>query len=138
MTDKRELQEKYLELQLISNQINQIQKQAQLLDNQLSELDSVNLGLSDFGEIEKGTEILVPLSSGIYAKAELKDNKDLVVNVGSNVFIRKDIPNTKKIINAQLDEIRKLREQMVTDIKRLIIRAGAIEEEISRISSNKK
>jgi len=138
MTEKKELQEKYMQLQMISNQINQIQKQAQALDNQLSELESVSQGLDDFGDIKTGTEILVPLTPGIYAKADLKDNKDLVVNVGANVFTKKKIPDTKKIITNQLGEIRNLKEQMVTDIKKLVMQAGSIEEEINSINSKSK
>lgn len=136
--EKKELQEKYIQLQLIDNQINQIQKQIQILDNQLIELELVNKSLDDFGKIKTGTEILIPLTSSIYAKAELKNNEDLIINIGSNVVIKKKIPATQKIINNQLSEVKKIKEQMMMDIKKLILKASSIEKEINSIIPEKK
>jgi len=139
MTDeKKELQQKYMELQLMDNQINQVQKHIQSLNNQLIDLELVDKGLDDFKETKTGTDILVSLSPGIYAKAELKNNEELIVNVGSNVVVKKKISDTKKLINNQVNELKKLKEQMTADIQKLILKASSIEKEInSMISKNK-
>lgn len=136
--EKKELQKRYVELQLIDAQVNQIQKQIQLLDNQLMELDMINASLDDFGEIKAGTEILTSLAPGIYTKAELKDNEELIVNVGSNVVVKKNISETKRMINNQMDEMRKLQEQVIAELNRLILKANSIEQEINDIASKKE
>ena len=92
---KEELQEKYIELQMIEQQMKQIQKQAQLVDSQMNELAVAHQALDDIKKTKPGTKILVPISNGIFAKAEIKDNEDLIVNVGANVIVNKDFESTK-------------------------------------------
>ena len=136
--EKKELQKKYVELQMIDAQINQIQKQIQMLDNQLMELEMINVSLDDFGNISAGTEILTSLAPGIYTKAELKDNDELIVNVGSNIVVKKNVAETKKMINHQLGEMRKLQEQIIAELNKLILKAGSIEQEINSAISGKE
>ncbi|MBW2999678.1 prefoldin subunit alpha [Candidatus Woesearchaeota archaeon] len=125
-----EIQNKYLELQMIGQQIKQVQQQIQALDNRLMELNVVEQSLDDLGEVKTGTEILVPISSGIFAKAELKDNKDLMVNVGANTVVKKTIPKTKDMLTEQTTEINKYKEQMLMQVNQLIEHAKALEKEI--------
>ncbi len=79
----------------------------------------------------------MPLNQGIYAKAELKNNKDFLVNVGSNVSVKKNIEDTKKLISNQIEEIKKLQEQMVLNLQKLTSQASLIEKEINELSKNK-
>jgi prefoldin alpha subunit len=125
-----EIQNKYLELQMIGQQIKQVQQQIQALDNRLMELNIVEQSLDDLGEVKTGTEILVPISSGIFAKAELKDNKDLMVNVGANTVVKKTIPKTKDMLTEQTTEINKYKEQMLMQVNQMIEHAKALEKEI--------
>jgi prefoldin alpha subunit len=135
--EEKKLQEMYLNLQLLDQQIKQTQKQVQVLNNQLVELSMTKQSLDDLKEINKGTEILVPISSGIYSKAELKDNNELIVNVGSNVTVKKNIEETKKLVNDQIEELAKIQIQMNTELEKLISNATSIEKEINQLASEK-
>lgn len=134
MENKENLQEQYLKLQFLHEQIKEIEKQTQLFNNQIVELTLTVQSLDDFKNIKQGTEILVPVNQGIYAKAELKNNKDLLVNVGSNVSVKKNIEDTKKLISNQIEEIKKLQEQMVLNLQKLTLQASSIEKEINELS----
>ena len=70
MTEKQEkLQKLYVEFQVLNNSIKQLEKQNEALETQLMELMVTNQSLDDMKKVESGTEILVPISSGIYVKA---------------------------------------------------------------------
>ena len=131
------MQELYLKLQMVHEQIKEIEKQDQMFNNQLVELTSTIQSLDDFKKLKEGTEILVPLNRGMYAKAELKNNEKLLVNVGSNVTVKKDIESTKKLINEQITEITNVQQQMVMNLQQLTSQAALIEGEINKISSEK-
>ena len=131
------MQELYLKLQMVHEQIKEIEKQDQMFNNQLVELTSTIQSLDDFKKLKEGTEILVPLNRGMYAKAELKNNEKLLVNVGSNVTVKKDIESTKKLINEQITEITNVQQQMVMNLQQLTSQASLIEGEINKISSEK-
>ena len=134
MENKGKLQEHYLKLQFLHEQIKEMEKQTQLFNNQVVELTLTTQNLNDFKNLKQGTEILVPVNQGIYAKAELKNNKDLLVNVGSNVSVKKNIEDTKKLISNQIEEIKKLQEQMVLNLQKLTLQASSIEKEINELS----
>lgn len=133
---EEEMQKLYMEFQMLSHHINQLEKQNTLLNNQLMELMVTSQSLEDVKKIEQGTEILVPLSSGIYAKAELKGNKNFIVNVGSNIALVKDIDSTKRLIESQIDEIKKLQENLVKQLENSTAKAALLEHEISEIASS--
>ena len=50
---QQELQQKYMELQMLSQQITQTQKQIELLANQMKELMQTNEALNDIKNTEK-------------------------------------------------------------------------------------
>ncbi len=137
MTEKEEkLQKLYMEFQILEQHIKQLEKQSAALNNQLMELIVTNQGLDDMKKIDEKTEILVPLSSGIYAKAELKDNKSFIVNVGANTALVKDGNSTKKMIEDQIDEIKKLQENLANQMQAQTVKAVSMEQEINKIASS--
>tara|TARA_Y100000310_G_scaffold241784_1_gene245903 strand:- start:67348 stop:67773 length:426 start_codon:yes stop_codon:yes gene_type:complete len=136
MTEKEEkLQKKYLEFQMLDQQIKQLDQQNTALNNQLMELMATKQSLDDMEKLKEKTEILVPLSSGIYAKAELKDNKNFIVNVGANTTLVKDINSTKKLMETQIDEMKKLQETLVNQLQEQTTKAAMMEQEINTIAS---
>ena len=137
MTEKEEkLQKLYLKFQILDQQIKQLEKQSAALNNHLMELMVTNQSLDDIKKTDEKTEILVPLSSGIYAKAELKDNKSFIVNVGSDTALVKDIDSTKKMIEDQIAEIKKLQENLVDQLQNQTTKAVSLEQEINKIASS--
>ncbi|MDP6599943.1 MAG: prefoldin subunit alpha [Candidatus Woesearchaeota archaeon] len=139
MKEKEEkLQKLYMEFQVLEQQIKQLEKQNTMLNNQLMELMMTNQGLEDTKKIKEGTEILTPLSSGIYAKAQLKDSKNLIVNVGSSITVVKDVNSAKKMIEDQIEEIKKLQENLVDQLQTQTTKATSLEQEINTIASEIK
>ena len=137
MTEKEQkLQKLYLEFQMFNQQIKQLEKQSAALNNHLMELIVTSQSLDDMKKTDEKTEILVPLSSGIYAKAELKDNKSFIVNVGANTALVKDTNSTKKMIEDQIDEIKKLQENLVNQLQAQTVKASSLEQEINKIASS--
>jgi len=125
------LQKLYLEFQMLDQQIKQLEKQNIALSNQLMELMATNQSLEDMKKLEE----LVPLSSGIYVKAELKDNKNFIVNVGANTALLKDVESTKKLMETQIDEMKKLQENIVNQLQEHTTKAAMLEQEINKIAS---
>ncbi|MAE43360.1 prefoldin subunit alpha [Candidatus Woesearchaeota archaeon] len=137
MTEE-ELQKLYMEFQMLHNNIKQLEKQNEVLEKQLMELLMANQSLDDMKKAKKGTEILVPLSSGIYAKAELKDNENFIVNVGSNITVNKNLESTKKVIENQIDEMQALQKSLVDELQKNTVKAALMEKEINKIGSTLK
>jgi len=108
----QELQQKYMQLQMYSQQVKQLQQQIDAVQKQISEVQTILLALDDIAKTEPDTEMLVPLSSGIFVKAEIKDNQKLKVNVGSNTVVEKSVQETKALLDRQIIELNKANEDL--------------------------
>ncbi len=130
---QQELQERYIELQLIDQQIKQFQQQLQTFDSKLQELVVTHEALKSLNDTKSGTKILVPVSSGIFVDAELKDVKQLKLNIGADVSVVKSLPETQKLVDEQIDEIQKYRDQTSLQLNVLVGKAQEIESKISKM-----
>ena len=136
MSDKeKQAQEMYMEYQVLDQRIKQLQKQLELIMQQIMEANSTSRSLEDFKGIKEGTEILVPLTSGIFARACLKDSSELLVNVGAGTVVAKDISSAKKLISGQVEEMQKVQQKMSDDLEKMMEKAGQLETELQKIVS---
>lgn len=128
--NEEELKRKYVHLQLLHQQAVQLHKQVQAFEAQLGELDNVRNALAEISHAEIGRELFAPLSGGIFIKAELKDNQDLLVNVGGNTCVKKTVPDTIKMIDDQINEITDYKEQIKLKVHEIVSRMRKIEAEM--------
>ena len=98
---EKKAQELYMEFKMVEQHIKQMQAQLEAITHQIMELRSTSSSLDEFKKIDAGKEIFVPLSSGIFAKASVKDTSELLVNVGANTVVKKDVDSAKKLIQNQ-------------------------------------
>ncbi|HLD89109.1 MAG TPA: prefoldin subunit alpha [Candidatus Nanoarchaeia archaeon] len=134
--DQKQFQQKYMEIQICSAQIKEIQKQLQALENQFSEIISIKESLDEMSRISHGTEILVPVSSGIFATAEIKNTSNLLVNVGGGVIVEKNIEQTKQLLDRQLDEIMHIKSQLSSEAGKISQRAQVIEQDLVSLAKS--
>ena len=127
---QQKLQEIYVELQVLQQQVQQYQQQLQEIEQQLMNVARVQQNLNEFKELEEGTEILVPLSAGIFAKAQIKDSKNLNVNVGSDVIVVKDVDSTNELLAEQVKELMNAQSEFANQLNELISTAQQKESEL--------
>ena len=119
--EKNAEQELNFKFQMLEQQIMAIQQQLQAIEQTLLDMTSLNLGLD---EIKKDKEILSPVGAGIFAKAKLI-SEELVVAIGEKNYIKKSIPETKKLIQEQIMKLERVKGSLEGEFEK-------INEEITR------
>ena len=136
MDDKeKKAQELYMQFQMLDQHIKQLQSQLEAVTSQLIELSVTSSSLDEFKNLSSGKEIFVPLSSGIFAKASIKDTSELLVNVGANVAVKKDVTSTKSLIQNQMEEIKKIQKQMIDELEKMTSHAAQLEMQLQNAVS---
>ncbi len=131
--------EKYLELQILNQQIRQLQQQIVNLENQVIELEVLEDNLEEIKKIKEGTEILVSLGAGIFAKASLKDSKKLIMNVGSNTMVKKEVDEAKKVVTDQIDQLKNLIQDISMELEHAVVRIQEAQKDIQEmVEASKK
>ena len=123
---------------MFDQHIKQLQKQLEAVTHQLIELNATNNSLDEFDKVKAGKEVFVPLSSGIFARASIEDTSEVLVNVGANIVVKKDITSTKKLIQRQMEEIRKIQKQMVDELERITSHAAQLEMKLQNLISQQQ
>lgn len=130
---EKKMQQKYMEMQLLDHQMKQIQQQLQHVEQQVTEAEEVGKHLEELSKGKVGSKMLVPISSGIFISATLADNQQLAVNVGSNVIVKKSMPETKEMIGNQVIDMRKMQEELAKQFEKIAHRAGELEQELQQL-----
>ncbi|MBU4501862.1 MAG: prefoldin subunit alpha [Nanoarchaeota archaeon] len=135
MADQKDMTNKYLELQMVEQQLKQVNQQLLTLDMQLAELQQLEENLDDLSKTKRDTEMLVALGGGVFSKAELKENKKVLMNVGADIIIEKDIPSSKKVISDQVNQIKEVVVQMEQEFQILAMNSQMLQQDIQKLSS---
>jgi len=130
---EKEMQELYVNLQLLTNAIKQIQKQIQMLEEQFVDMQVVKSSLDELGEAKIDSSILVPMANGIFCKASLQDNKEVIMNVGGNVAVKKSIPDAKEYIDERIEELKKNREEMTGQLNSAMAQTQKLQEKFNSV-----
>ncbi len=131
--NEQDMQQRYMDLQMISQQSKQIEAQLGKIEEQLNELAVTTEALLDIQKADAGTEILAPISPGIFIKTKLSDNKEIIINVGSKVTVSKDIDDAIKLINAQYSEIEKYKREITETYSYMTLQMKEAEEALTKL-----
>ena len=136
MTDiEKQAEEIYMKLQIIDQNIKNLQKQAQIIEMQFAELMMTSQSIDEFKKIKTDSNILVPFGPGLYAKADLKNNKELIVSIGAGVAVKKDADSAKKLVEAQLEQMHEIRKTMASELEKLVKHAEIYQNELQKLVS---
>jgi prefoldin alpha subunit len=124
------MQKKYIEYQVLEQQIKQLQQQMEKIDAQMNEAASVEQSIEDISKAKTGEEVLVPVSGGVFFKATLKESTRFLVNVGSGVVVEKGVEETKGLVKAQSSEMEKYKEHMMEELAKSIAQYQELEKEL--------
>ncbi len=115
-----ELQQKYMYFQMLQQQISKLSQQMEAFYQQLAELQDSQQSVKEM-ETPSEAETYVPLSGGIFVKAALKNDGNLLVNVGSSVVVEKscqegwDLLQDKLLqVEANLTEANRVMEALTS------------------------
>jgi len=110
-------QELIFKLRMFDQQIKQLQQQLEAVGQGISEMQGLSSGLDGLVG-KKGKEIFASIGRGIFAKAKL-ESEELNVDVGGGNFVKKSIPETKKIIKEQIKRLKEVRVELEKDLEKI-------------------
>ncbi len=121
------VKEQLAQLQEMEKHMNRLSNELESLEQKSSELQMIQEALSDLKDKKEGTELLVPISNGIFIKAKLVDAKQLLVNVGSGTVIPKSNDEAKKMVEKQQAELDSYKANIISQMQAIDERAYELE-----------
>lgn len=112
-----EQQELMFKLSIFQQQINQLRQQLQAVEQTILNMNSLNFQLDELVG-SKGKEILAPIGQGIFAKTKLL-SEELTVDIGGKNFVKKTIPETKKLIAEQIKKLEDVYRELNENLEKV-------------------
>lgn len=123
----KEVQQKYIELQLLNQQIKKVQEQFLLFQQQLGELTSLETSLVEMRDIKKDVDMFSSLGSGIFVNSKIVDNENVLVNVGAGIIVKKSVSEAVNLVKSQIETISKSLES----IKEQFVQASSYSQQLT-------
>ena len=115
--DEQEQQEMYFKFSMFEKQIRELQQQIEAVENGIVDLTSLNFGLDELVD-NTGKEIYAPLRKGIFVKAKLI-SEDLNVDIGDGNLVKKNIPDTKRLVEEQIKKLRSIKIELENNLEEI-------------------
>jgi len=122
-------QQMMLEFNILENQAKQIEQQILLLDQQLMDFQILQKSLEDAKKV-KNQKVLSPIGKGIFFESEAKEIKEVFLDIGSGIVLKKDIGKANEIIEKQKEKFLDARIELSNELGKLIQRINEIGKEI--------
>ena len=133
MADENQMKEKYMQFQMLQQQMEQVSQHLEMFNQQLAELDISISAVKELETAEKDNELLAPIADGIFFKAKLIDNQKLVVNVGSNVTVERTVPEVVVLLKEQKEETSKRMQEADEVMQHISKEAMKIYQEVEEL-----
>tara|TARA_Y100000310_G_C20529496_1_gene737708 strand:+ start:313 stop:681 length:369 start_codon:yes stop_codon:yes gene_type:complete len=104
------------QIQELGQRMKFLEQQLEQLQHQANELEQVRDSVEEMAKAGEGQELLIPLGAGVFTKAKVSDNKKVLMNVGSKVVVEKDLASAKVLVEGQMAELDKIKEQMTQEM----------------------
>lgn len=105
MADEEKMQQKYMQFQMLQQQMEQINGHLEQLNQKNAELEISINAVKELGKTKVNNEFLAPIADGVFLKGELKDNQKLIVNVGSDVTVEKNVTEVAELLEKQKESL---------------------------------
>ncbi|MGC9106988.1 MAG: prefoldin subunit alpha [Infirmifilum sp.] len=108
------------EYTVLSQLAEELQKEITLAQNLLQEVDATVITLKNISSLGESKEILIPISSGVYAKALINRQEKFLVAIGSNILVEKDLNETLQFLEQRRGELQKIIERRVDELNNVL------------------
>ncbi|MBI5061290.1 MAG: prefoldin subunit alpha [Candidatus Aenigmarchaeota archaeon] len=134
MVDKKELQRKYLQLQILRQQMTAMLEEKAVVEERINELSSTIDSLKKLHSIKTSEEMWSSLGSGSFVRAEIKDTEKVVIGIGAGIFAKKSAGDAAETLEGRLKELNTVNDEIMAELNKINIQLLALEPEVEKLA----
>lgn len=128
------LNEKYILYQILAQNMESLKQQMQLVEQQLFELNSTLMSVDELKKMDDKNEIFLPLGGGCFGKGKITENKRILVNVGSGIFINEDVEDARSLLGGRIREIERAGKEIEMQAEKIAGQMNELAVEIQKMA----
>ena len=115
---KEDMQEKYMEYQMLMQQMQQLRENNTALEKHVAVLFELKENLNKISSVKPESDTLVTLGNGVFFNAQIKECKKVIMNVGAGVFLEKNMDNAISVVDKQMNEVAAVLSEIKDEINK--------------------
>ena len=137
MSVERTIQERLIYFEGLRKEAEGIQERIQEIQTIKSELDKTIESLEFFEKVES-VDALLNLGGGVFAYADVRDNRKVLVDVGAGVIIEKEVKEAIEILKNKKEEMEKTEQKLRELLNQIASQMMKIQEELEELMKKAK
>jgi prefoldin alpha subunit len=133
MTKDEELQRYMVMIEQYKEQLNQLEMQGQYLQAAVMDYNKGKLTLENISKADDGTESLIPIGGGVFIYATVKDNSNVILDIGSGIAAEKSFEDAIKKIDMRLETLQKNQDQLNSMIEQIQSEAADVSAKAQKL-----
>lgn len=134
MEENEELQKKYLQYQILKQQITGMLQERASIEEKGAEIRVALETLQNLTASSKGKSLWSPIGAGMFAKASLDDSDGFMISIGANVIVEEPREKAIKLLAEREEEATKLAGEMDAIIAHYTKEVESLEEELQKLA----
>ncbi len=130
----KELEKKYIQLQMLKQQLSAFVEEKNLLNEKVSELVVTIDALNKLGNIKQGDEMWSSLGSSAFVRSDIKDIEKVLIGIGAGIVVKEEKGKAAEILHGRLSELSKLDSEMMAEINKLGSMIAELEPEVQKLA----
>jgi prefoldin alpha subunit len=127
------LQRAYMEMQTLDMQMRQLSQQSEVFDQQIAEIHDVSQSVAELGAVKAGTQLCVPIASGIFIRGKMESAAEMLVSVGAGTVVPASVERVRAMLEEQVARLRKNKEGVTRQLEALSKRSAVIEATLRKM-----
>ncbi len=124
-------QEQMMEYRVLAEQIQQVQQHLATLEQHVQQLQSVQQALTQLSTMSAPRETFVPVGAGIFFTGTIQNTQEVLLNVGSNICVKKPVQEAVQTIDKQLMEVQGVIDHFEQELQKGMQRVEELKHELS-------
>ncbi len=135
---EKDFQKSLFEMNLLQNELSSLDQQMQFIEKYIQDLNSLKNSIEELKNVKENQDFFSPLSQDIMLQAKITNTKELLVNMGGKVLVKKTIDETKDIVEEKISKTLELKEQIIQQIETILSEMDRIESQIKKSKQNQE
>jgi len=129
---QQEIQQKVLTYRILHTHLEQIQREAEIIERKYMEIEATKQFIDDLKKSKDGSEILLPVGTGIFARGKLTDKK-LLTDIGAGIMTKKTVKDIELMVEGQRAEIEATVKKLNREMRETVQKLNVLTPEIQKL-----
>lgn len=127
--NKEEIQKEFMTLEMYNEQIKKLQEEMGKIEVMKLELLK---SIESMEGLKTSKELLIPLGAGAFLKAETPDNEKVIVGVGADNFIEKNVDEVIEEFRKSVEDLEKAESMIKQQIEKTAAEVNRLQKDLEK------